>query len=661
MAGKILPSSGLFTTILLIVGSLVHQINTISSFDKTSHSSKNSGKSHFTADQPHLETGEDAPKQEKSEKVASWSHFCTGGKDPSKMAIKDYMAAFAAGPCAPTILLPGIMGSVLEVQINCAQLRAADPATFKDCGWTTCPGDADHTVESSPNSEYQIWVPGITSPMTIASPTESSKMCFGNLVQVGYDTSTGKVKPVNKPGITFGVKGFTPETKGLKNSQCGTTGVEDLIDGIIDPEVTQYFKLFINRLLEMGYKSGLTLQAIPYDFRLLSGEDQASSNLGTLIKTLSSFNNKKVVIVAHSMGNSKTMYGLWHMSQADKDSSIAAYFAVAPPFIGAAKPIDYLTCGSSEFFFLHFGIDMKTWKLSAGSFTSVFELAPSTTYLTQANQPWMQKILARINYEAGKSSDPVFNFLPTTSQICYKNYTQKNCASGLEFYDNYINYKGTTVGNQGYRDWINQHSFNSHGSQIWPTIDGRFETMPNLGVPVVVAYTQVLETEGKYKYNIDPKIAADANRYCTDKEVSWTPWKGDGTVPSTSAMTAALKWAYEFQTGLAGSKPVKVVDLCSQYNVKYSPWDSKSATGENLMTNLEYQGLPCDCSQGKDRHCDHEGMLFLPEMIEYLSNTVTTRQTTTVSPTVAGMTEQQLQAYQSNCNILMTLNHVSAE
>ncbi len=593
---------------------------------------------------------------------ASFSNVCTNGKAVSKLGYKEYMAEFAKGPCAPVVLLPGIMGSVLQVKINCAQLRASDPTTFGVCGWTTCPGEEGHSLENSPYPEYQIWVPNLISPMTIVSPTTNSKLCFGNLIQVNTDSSSGKLKPVDKPGVTFSVKGFTPQTDSFQNSECGTTSVEDLVDLLIVPEGAQYFRTIINRFKDMGYRSGLTLQAAPYDFRLSVGFDWVSQNLGAMLKKLKQVTNKKAVILAHSLGNLKTAHALWGMSQQDKDDTIALYLAVAPPYMGATETISYNTCGSSDYFFkyLNAGLDMRTWKLSVGSFLSVFELCPTRTYLTQASQPWLQKLLRRIDYEQGKASDPVFPFLPTKDQVCYSKFNDRNCRSGLEVYDNYATYLGSPLTNANYRDWINQHSFSTISSKAWDVLDSRFETLPNLGVPIAMVFSQVLGTEGKYTFNVDPKTAWSQDRYCTSKEYSWTPWRGDGTVPSTAAVTAGIKWADEFLNKLPNAKPVKLVDVCSELNARGSPWDGTASTGERILTKVEYQGLPCDCDQSKMRHCDHESMLFLTQFVDYASVAAQTMQQTSVSPLIAGMTDQQIQELQSTCQILKTLHPTSA-
>lgn len=589
-----------------------------------------------------------------------FKNVCTNGKTASKLTLKDYMTEFASGPCSPMVLLPGIMGSVLTVQIDCPTLKANDPVTFGHCGWSTCPGDIGHSLESSPRSEYQLWVSGVGSPMTLITPTEYSKLCFGGLIQLVFDKSSGKPIPTDKPGVKIRAKGFSPETRGFKASQCGTTAVKDLIDGIIDPEMTQYYRVMIARFEEMGYLSGLTMQAMPYDFRLHSGSDQVSKNLGRVVKRLKQFNNKKVVIVTHSMGSTKALYGLWNMNQADKDDSVALFIPIAPPFIGAGKPIDYLTCGSREFFILDFGLDMKTFKLSAGSFSSILELAPSLIYSKEASSPWMKKVKDRIAYENKQSNDPVFDWLPKREEICYPNYNQKLCRSGLQNFDYFGTYlKNTRLTIDSYRGWINAHTFNSEAQNIWSILDNRFDSMPNPGVPTVVLFSQALDTEGMFDFSIDPKTASDANRYCNQKEDTFAPFQGDSTVPSTSAVTPAIKWALEFQSKAANSKPVKIVDVCSQFNVKSSPYDSITTDGKKSIDKVEYQGMPCDCSQGKVRHCSHESLLFLPQLIDYVSNTLMTNDRSSVSTEVAGMSEQQLASFQQTCQIAMLLESQS--
>ena len=153
-----------------------------------------------------------------------------------------------------------------------------------------------------------MWIPDIDSPMSVFTPTELNKKCFAGLVSGAFDKSTGKFVPVNRPGVKVHPVGFTPGS--VDGSKCGTTGIQSLIPGVINPEATQYFKAITDRFVAMGYIAGLTMQPLPYDFRMSSGYDEASKNLDKVAKKLKQFTNKKVIIVAHSHGNLKAAFNL---------------------------------------------------------------------------------------------------------------------------------------------------------------------------------------------------------------------------------------------------------------------------------------------------------------------------------------------------------------
>lgn len=52
--------------------------------------------------------------------------------------------------------------------------------------------------------------------------------------------------------------------------------------------------------------------------------------------------------------------------------------------------------------------------------------------------------------------------------------------------------------------------------------------------------------------------------------------RGDDTVATYSSLMPGLKWAYEFEKKVQNAKPVKIVDYCSSFNEKYSPFDETS-------------------------------------------------------------------------------------
>ena len=51
------------------------------------------------------------------------TNICTNKVDPSHMSVRDYLKAFASGPCSPALLLPGLLGSILRVSVDCQKYK----------------------------------------------------------------------------------------------------------------------------------------------------------------------------------------------------------------------------------------------------------------------------------------------------------------------------------------------------------------------------------------------------------------------------------------------------------------------------------------------------------------------------------------------------------
>ena len=299
---------------------------------------------------------------------ASFKHACYDGKDPILWDTKRKLEEFAKGPCSPAVLLAGIGGSTLRVMVDCPKLLLNSPEVFPICGWTGC-----GAKDKKPDSEYQIWVSAPVSPMSILSPEEKNKDCFAAFFAASYDLSSSIPTYKPKPGITLKATGTTPESRSYSASKCGATGIMDLIPDIPNPELTENYKGIIHRLEYMGYEHGLTMQSIPYDFRVNSDMDPLAGYYAKVIEELSKMNNKKVIIVAHSMSNLRTSYMLWKQSQTWKDTYIANYMAIAPPYMGTGLVINFLTCGSDSYTFpLHMGFDWVTYKKTVSNFSSMW-------------------------------------------------------------------------------------------------------------------------------------------------------------------------------------------------------------------------------------------------------------------------------------------------
>lgn len=599
-----------------------------------------------------------AAESESKSKTNDDKWVCSGRKDPEKMSKKEYLKAFGDGPCSPIILLPGTGGSNLNVIIDCPVLRTSDPELFSNCGWNACDGDEDLLTnpenKSVPQKEYLAWVPHIVSPLTIFTPTEKQKKCFAGLLTLAYDitSTTTKVKPI--PGIDVRIVGATQETRSKKSWDCGMDGVQLIIKDI--PEVPElgYYLHTHRKLLYLGYISGLTAQALPYDWRMDNISDEVSRKYLPLIKEMYAMINKKIVLLSHSMGSFRTYALLNQMTQDDKDKYISQYIAAAPVLVGAPQVNKYFFCGSEEYHFpLNLGIDFPTFKATLGNFTSMYQLLPNDYKLLNKGTDWMNKVEARIAYEKGDSEDPVFDWMPKRDQVCYSKYPdRKYCISGLQRPDNYGQLLGQDMTDANIKDLIIKNTFAGLKGDGYKTIDDNFRYLPNINVPTTIFYSTRVPAEGGHNYKVDPTNFTKNNKFCP-KESFDILWEfGDGTVPQHASTTPWIKWAYEFDQKKPLAKPVKFVEVCSDINQRMTPYDTKNEKGEWIMTKNEYQGVKCNCKQGVVKDCDHIGIIILAEFNEYLGTALQVNEKAAVSQKAQAMTEQQLQDYVNMCNML---------
>ena len=180
-------------------------------------------------------------------------NICTGGHPAQELSHTEYLKKFAAGPCNPTVMIPGIAGSKLVATINCEVLKEKDPETFKSCGWASCEKGGPNT----PEFEYTIWIPSFTSKMSIFSIHKENSNCFSNLLGFRVSKNNGKLEIKNAPGVSINPIGESSKTR--TNSNCGFSAMEDLLGLPIQPKAYGYFKALRTQFESAGYRVGLTL------------------------------------------------------------------------------------------------------------------------------------------------------------------------------------------------------------------------------------------------------------------------------------------------------------------------------------------------------------------------------------------------------------------
>ena len=591
---------------------------------------------------------------------------CTGGVDPSKMNAKDYLAAFARGPCTPVIVLAGISGTKLQIQIDCQTLRANNPTVFDQCRWTSCTGLNNNIIGSTPKPEYTVWIPDITSPFSLANPRDKAKECFAGLLGIAWNQQGSSLYMKTAPGVRVLPLGMTAETKAT--SKCGFESISNILPiwQVLTPEKYRIFNAFRVSLEAKGYRLGLTATAVPYDWRIPFSHNGMASRMQKVLEAMKSITGKKVSIVAHSMGNINTLNMLSKMNQSDKDRLIQRYFALAPPYTGAPKSFSLLLGGSDEYQFACFGINFWGFKKMVATFSALYDLMPRTFWSRYDNAPWMKSIKNRVRTELGLApsaalaadDDTVTRIFPRADAKCVDHdWTDRSgfCKSGLADLRSFgrILNDPITVDNMKYI--LGKYSYDKMAPSHFDDNGKRdsFDQMPNPGVETVIMYGNIVKTEKEYNYDFNPqlKTLADNADFVTPSSIGWSV--GDGTVLTASATAPAIKWAWEFDHKVSGSKPVIFAELCSNYaqsgNV-YQDQNNKSVTRNG------YQGVACQCKKGNEKNCDHVGLVSDPNTVSFIVNSLMDKQIASSSRMFDTYTATQIDDFAKRCALVTDYN-----
>ncbi len=104
--------------------------------------------------------------------------------------------------------------------------------------------------------------------------------------------------------------------------------------------------LFLLGLVSIGYKRGDTVLAAPYDFRFAPhSQSQYYQRLTKLIEEMFHMKNKKVALVAHSMGGIVGHYFLKHKSSLWKETYIDSFTSLNTAWKGASLLLEVYISG----------------------------------------------------------------------------------------------------------------------------------------------------------------------------------------------------------------------------------------------------------------------------------------------------------------------------
>lgn len=584
---------------------------------------------------------------------------CTGGKDPSKMTRKDYLVAFAKGPCNPVLLVPAMLTAKLLVEItNCENFRKNHPETFKLCGFTDCSKGVGETWKHVPDKEYLLWVPHATTPMTIFSPSRRKGWCWAKLIAKDADFS----KPVDSfivENDAYRVKLFGHSSK-FKDATCGEDAVSKLGPFGIQVRLSKAWLVMFQMLKRRGYVTGLTTQALPYDW----GKTYRANELKTLfpenLDRLRRLTNKKVVIISQSYGNKNTFYQLHRMPLAERKDKVKAWLALGYASLGAPEVQTDMVAGSDYFsFFSHrFGVTSGAMSYFGSRTACMHEVAYLDPHTIFRGQKWWDAFLARIDYENGRVpfEKSGFGFLPRAPEECSKkdypygsscrlwiSNTEKTPLVRILDRTYYANDTAQLYAEQSLDD----------AASKWhaKTKDEWYQKLENPGVPFVGVILRQSPTPTSFVYHEDVKKAVKEDRWAKRTVISGP---GDGTVPVNSLYAGPLKWAWEFDNARSEvTQPVKIVDLCGTYKQRSSPYDSKLSTGELVSTKNEFFGTKCFCSGHKNTNkCIHAYMNSDSGVMQLLAETASANEpgyNSEYQKFVDGLTDEYFRDFTERC------------
>ena len=271
----------------------------------------------------------------------------------------DSNVRFILGNCNPVLLVPGIYGTKLFVELQCRNIAEKERyTTLKEirvfCGDSIC---ADESVE---REEHPLFIAIMDKAFSIlGSEKDKYSSCLGyfmNYFQKENECPTlnGKKLCYYSPYITVGFYGGS--TKTISKSGCGVDAIQNLmqsgiptIDNIINVGSAKGFEDLTKKLKSRGYAEGFSLAGIPNDYRrFLNTNNFGKKVFRSQIERLYSNTGKPVVIVAHSYGTLLTLTNLVREENKDLIPKIKKFVAVAPPFAGSTELLDIFLHGMND-------------------------------------------------------------------------------------------------------------------------------------------------------------------------------------------------------------------------------------------------------------------------------------------------------------------------
>ena len=310
-----------------------------------------------------------------------------------------------------------------------------------------------------------------------------------------------------------------------------------------------YFKELRRQYEDAGYKVGLTLQAVPCDWRLSYHKNSLSYKFERVIDSLYEATTNKVMIVAHSMGNLNVVHNLWKMSWLKKQKSIARYIAIAPLFLGAPSatfhPFTMDDDLDINIKFADFRITPEVFKKTMPNFLSDYQLMATKFFKQHRLEPWMESVMQRIEEERSKQEltlGTIMDIFLSWEKICVPGLKnrQQECFSRLfELWD-LGKIMGKSVNPDTAEHLFDVYTFFKEARKFYKTFQRhcKFNEMPNLYVQTNILYMNSISTKAGAIIQSDPRSKTLRDEFYIADSFKYEP--GDTTVVTKSAIMPGI-------------------------------------------------------------------------------------------------------------------------
>ena len=458
----------------------------------------------------------------------------------------------------------------------------------------------------------QIWPP--TNVAWIASFTGKNpyvlKACIEKLLTPQMEMVDGEAIYYKNDGLKArpqyeGAKSIF--TGNIKGQQCGWKAANNIVSGPGNVNGIQYLVHWEGDLEHLGYRTNLSMQVMPYDWRLDPKYIVKTFKFKAAIEHLFALTGKKIMVATHSYGINTGYEGMLQFNAQERQKYFSGFVSIGGPWLGAGDPLSYLAGMSVA----EFGIFGKL-KLDGafGNLPVLYTLTPKDTYERFAKEDWVKKTLQLEEYYKHKSDTKPFDFMPERKELCTVDEFNKaqsrsdftsQCTTDIVDYQILAKVGDKTWKISEAQEFLKKYGTGDRAEEYYKAFNTHEESaFENINIPAYIFISNFLSTPYYNEYE-EPKKEGDRLPQPKKK----IPMAGDGTVPLISQLGPGFKWATEFEAKKPNTKPVKIIHYCNSLHKRSLKKYSELYSDEDWVKELDsetknsYLDLDCTCAYDK--------------------------------------------------------------